>query len=234
AAFQRKCLGKIDKLSKTGRTILFVSHNMNAILRLCSRAILLRQGELILSGSPRSVIDCYTDDPGAVSGGTKIWFPTDATHKSFRPICARILQKGQLVDRIASSDPFTIEFEYGLVERLPHLLIQVEISTTEGVSVLTTQDRDDLLQEHSNAVNREPGRYVASCDLPANFFNSGTFTVSINATSRPKLDHYFYAQHALIFTINAVGGVGSHLNTNPRSLIRPLLPWSVKRIETSP
>lgn len=57
--FQNKCLGKMDEVSQSGRTILFVSHNMSAIRNLCTRAVLLQQGKLILDDTVDSTIDTY-------------------------------------------------------------------------------------------------------------------------------------------------------------------------------
>jgi lipopolysaccharide transport system ATP-binding protein len=59
AAFQRKCLGKIGDIAREGRTVLFVSHQMAAIQKLCSRAVLLEHGRLTIQGDCRQVIDRY-------------------------------------------------------------------------------------------------------------------------------------------------------------------------------
>jgi lipopolysaccharide transport system ATP-binding protein len=59
AAFQKKCLGKIGDVAKEGRTVLFVSHNMGAMQNLCSRAFLIDQGQLVLSGETRKVVSSY-------------------------------------------------------------------------------------------------------------------------------------------------------------------------------
>ena len=58
--FQKKCLSKMDDVSHSGRTILFVSHNMDAILRLCSRAILLQAGRILEAGPVQQVVTRYT------------------------------------------------------------------------------------------------------------------------------------------------------------------------------
>jgi lipopolysaccharide transport system ATP-binding protein len=62
AAFQRKCLGKMENVAREGRTVLFVSHNMPAILSLCGRVMLLELGRLVDQGSPSSVVQNYLDD----------------------------------------------------------------------------------------------------------------------------------------------------------------------------
>ena len=58
-AFQKKCLGKMDDVSKQGRTVLFVSHNMQTIRALCPRCILMKQGKVVLDGDTNTVIDIY-------------------------------------------------------------------------------------------------------------------------------------------------------------------------------
>ncbi len=58
-AFQRKCLGKMDEVSRSGRTVLFVSHNMGSVKRLCTRALLLEDGAVAMTGTPDAVIDTY-------------------------------------------------------------------------------------------------------------------------------------------------------------------------------
>jgi lipopolysaccharide transport system ATP-binding protein len=57
--FQKKCLGKLRTVGEEGRTILFVSHNMEAIRSLCSRAILMRSGTLASSGEPKQIVEQY-------------------------------------------------------------------------------------------------------------------------------------------------------------------------------
>jgi lipopolysaccharide transport system ATP-binding protein len=67
AAFQRKCLGKMDEAAKHGRTVLFVSHGMNAVAKLCTRAILMVEGSIVKDADPISVIDFYLDEIAPLS-----------------------------------------------------------------------------------------------------------------------------------------------------------------------
>jgi lipopolysaccharide transport system ATP-binding protein len=61
AAFQKKCLGRIGDVVREGRTVLFVSHNMPAILGLCQRAVLLDRGRIFLDGNAQEVVEAYLD-----------------------------------------------------------------------------------------------------------------------------------------------------------------------------
>jgi lipopolysaccharide transport system ATP-binding protein len=60
AAFQRKCLGRIEEVTREGRTVLFVSHNMPTVLNLCTRCLYLEQGAVKMDGDPRAVLEAYT------------------------------------------------------------------------------------------------------------------------------------------------------------------------------
>lgn len=75
--FQKKCLGKMDKVSKSGRTVLFVSHNMAAVESLCNRVLWISDGHVIQDGSPREVIHAYLDSYGAAENCT---VDLDAVH----------------------------------------------------------------------------------------------------------------------------------------------------------
>lgn len=67
AAFQKKCLGKMENVAKTGRTVLFVSHNMAAIQSLCLKAILIDQGKLLFEGTPEQTTEKYFESVDALN-----------------------------------------------------------------------------------------------------------------------------------------------------------------------
>jgi lipopolysaccharide transport system ATP-binding protein len=72
ASFQKKCLGKMGEVSREGRTVLFVSHNMAAVKNLCGRAILLNNGHLERIGSADSVVNDYMA-VGLIANTEKNW-----------------------------------------------------------------------------------------------------------------------------------------------------------------
>jgi lipopolysaccharide transport system ATP-binding protein len=229
ADFQKKCLGRMQEVSQQGHTVLFVSHNMSAILRLCSRGILLQHGQVVKTGSPREIVDHYLNS-GNAAHGEKIWPASEVQALQLRPLALRVKQEGRTSDTISSTSPFEIEFEYEITEAMRYLLLQLTINTSEGISLLASQDRDNLDLEDQSTELRQPGRYVARCHFPANLFNNGTFSVSLGVTSRPKVQVYFTGEHLLTFNVDTTGGVGSHLTTRPPGFIRPLLPWQINQL----
>ncbi len=77
AEFQKKCLGKMGEVAKTGRTVLFVSHNMAAVSELCSRVMILQSGHVIADGPTTSIVSQYLAD--ALSSGSGLFDVTVIT-----------------------------------------------------------------------------------------------------------------------------------------------------------
>src|SRR6185436_5474958 len=100
AEFQRKCLGKMGEVAQQGRTVLFVSHNMSAILRLTQEAIVLNKGQLLMRGPTQEAVDFYLSS-GQAQAGERVWDADEvpAASAPFRPISLRVKDRsGKIVD----------------------------------------------------------------------------------------------------------------------------------------
>ncbi len=107
AEFQRKCLGKMNDVAQQGRTVLFVSHNMSAILRLTQEAIVLKKGQLIKRAPTPEAVDFYLAS-GQAESGERVWEAEDvpATSAPFKPIRLRLKDRtGKVVDTVRSTEP---------------------------------------------------------------------------------------------------------------------------------
>src|SRR5574341_1309881 len=91
AEFQRKCLGKMNDVAEQGRTVLFVSHNMSAILQLTQEAIVLKKGQLIKRAPTAEAVDFYLSS-GQAESGERVWDVDEvpAASQPFRPVAIRI------------------------------------------------------------------------------------------------------------------------------------------------
>ena len=228
AEFQKKCLGKMGDVAREGRTVLFVSHNMSAVLRLTQESIVLEKGKLVLIAPSSEAVDYYLS-AGNSKAGERIWdadeVPTDAT--PFRPIALRLRdQKGGVVDIIRSVEPFTIEMEYSLSAPLTGLRIGIYLSTARGEYVLTSFDTDD---EHhfENHSSRPAGHYVSRCTIPADFLNSGRYTLGVNASSY-RVRRYFMDEQVLSFNVNTSGAPGMQWAEPRPGVLRPRLEWKIE------
>ena len=189
AQFQKKCLGKVEEVSLHGRTVLFVSHSMPTILRLCKRVILLQRGLLVGDGPAQEMTRRYltsrTESPVERVWSTPEKAPGDNVAKLH---AVRIRNStGQVMEMIDISEPFEIEVEYwNLQERLKP---SVSIHFTNEDGVLLFVSNDFVNHDWWNST-RKPGLVRATCQIPANLLSEGQFFVlAAVCTYNPPVIH---------------------------------------------
>jgi lipopolysaccharide transport system ATP-binding protein len=231
AEFQKKCLGKMGDVAQQGRTVLFVSHNMSAILRLTQEAIVLKKGQLIKRAPTQEAVDFYLAS-GQAETGERTWEAEDipATAAPFRPISLRLMdQRGRIVDTVRSTEPATVEWEYQLDAPLTGLRVGVYLSTMRGEYVFTAFDVDDAKQFEQFGARRA-GHYRSRCTLPADFLNEGRYSLGVNASSF-GVRRYFMDENALSFSVDISGAPGTQWAEVRHGAVRPRLNWTIERVE---
>lgn len=183
-AFQKKCIGKIGQVSRSGRTVLIVSHAMNPVANLCNRAIWLNDGEIAMQGRPLEVIAGYLSSESATSG-EQVW-PDGLSLvgvDELKVLSMRVLnEKGEIVPGAGLGQRFFIEIAYRICEPLPRCRVGFVLLSSEGVAVFESYDADDP----SNAGPREAGTYVARCEIPGHLLNTGRYMLSLRASMPDK------------------------------------------------
>ncbi len=228
AEFQRKCLGKMNDVAQEGRTVLFVSHNMSAILRLTQDTILLDKGNVILRAPTPEAVDYYMAS-GYSQSGERQWdveeLPSDSA--PFRPLAIRVLDiHGGVIDTIRSTEPVKIEIEYILDAPITGLRVGIYLLTMRGEFVFTSFDTDKPRHYEQFPV-RPVGHYVSQCVIPANFFNEGRYVIGMNASSF-RVRRYFHDEHALAFSVDGAGAPGTHWSEARLGPVRPMLDWEIE------
>lgn len=227
AAFQQKCLGKMSDVAQQGRTVLFVSHNMSAILRLTEETIVLDQGDLVMRAASDQAVDFYMTS-GMAQTGERRWEGDERARFSapFRPVALKVLnQKGEVVERVLAKEPFEVEFTYELEQDISSLRIGLYLYTARGEPVFTSFDTDDSAQYERMTI-RKAGRYQSRCTIPAFWLNEGSFVLGVNASSF-RVRSYFTDTHALTFGVEGTGAPGSHWPERRRGPLRPALDWVI-------
>ncbi|HSM26053.1 MAG TPA: ABC transporter ATP-binding protein [Anaerolineaceae bacterium] len=229
AEFQRKCLGKMSDVAEEGRTVLFVSHNMSAILRLTSETMVLEKGKVVKRAPSVEAVDHYLSS-GFAETGERYWeddeIPVNAA--PFKPIALRIKnEQGLVINTIRSIENMTIEFEYELQEAITGLRVGFYLMSSRGEFVFTTFDTDnpDYFDKHSC---REAGRYISKCEIPADTFNEGRFVVGLNASTY-RIRRYFQDERAITFNIDPAGAPGMQWPEQRLGPIRPRLNWEIEK-----
>jgi lipopolysaccharide transport system ATP-binding protein len=231
AEFQKKCLGKMGDVAQQGRTVLFVSHNMSAILRLTEEAIVLDKGQLIMRAPTQQAVDFYLSS-GQAQAGERIWNGDEVPPNAapFRPIAMRLKDlKGKVIDTVRSTEPVTVEMEYCLDAPLTGLRVGFYLSTMRGEYIITTFDTDDA-QHYEKFSARGSGHYVSRCTFPADLFNEGRYSLGVNASSL-GVRRYFQDEQALAFSVDISGAPGTQWAEPRQGPLRPRLDWKIEKVE---
>lgn len=228
AEFQRKCLGKMSDVAQEGRTVLFVSHNMSAILRLTEETIVLEKGRLALRAPTSKAVDYYMS-AGFSKLGERMWSPEEVPSNAhpFEPLSIRIHdQHGRVVDTIRSIEPFTIHMEYRLKAPITGLRIGLYLMTARGEYVFTSFDTDD--PEIFESLHARPaGAYTSICQIPADMLNEGRYMLGVNASAY-RIRRYFFDEQALSFNVDAANAPGTQWPELRLGPIRPRLNWQIQ------
>ncbi|HPP62521.1 MAG: ABC transporter ATP-binding protein [Anaerolineales bacterium] len=230
AEFQRKCLGKMGDVAQQGRTVLFVSHNMSAILRLTQEAIVLNKGRLVMRAPTQEAVDFYLSS-GQAQAGERVWEADEvpAASAPFTPIRLTVRDRsGKVVDTIRSTEEVALEFEYRLDAPVTGLRVGIYVSTMRGEYVLASFDTDDASRFENHAA-RAAGRYVSRAIFPPDMFNDGRYSVGVNASSF-GVRRYFMDENALAFNVDISGAPGTHWPEPRVGPIRPRLEWKIEKI----
>ena len=229
AEFQRKCLGKMSDVAKQGRTVLFVSHNMSAILRLTQETLVIDKGHLLKRAPTAEAVDFYLSR-GLTQEGQRLWQPDEipAHAHPFQPVAVRLLDdKGNVAEAARSTEPFYLDVEYRLEKAIKGLRVGIYIITSHGEFVLTSFDTDDpgRFEEYTQ---RPAGSYHSRVEIPANLLNSGRYVVGVNASSY-RIKTFFHDEQALAFSMDASGAPGTQWPETRLGPVRPKLEWKIKK-----
>src|SRR5689334_15586774 len=230
AEFQRKCLGKMNDVAQQGRTVLFVSHNMSAILRLTQEAIVLNKGQLLMRGPTQEAVDFYLSS-GQSQAGERLWDVDEvpAASAPFRPISLKVRDRsGKVVDTVRSTEPVHLEFEYQLDAPITGLRIGLYLSTMRGEYVLASFDTDNP-EMFDKFDSRKAGRFVSRAEIPADLFNEGRYSLGVNASSF-GVRRYFMDENALAFNVDISGAPGTQWGEPRVGPVRPRLNWKIEKL----
>jgi lipopolysaccharide transport system ATP-binding protein len=231
AHFQKKCLGKMQEAERTGRTILFVSHNMATITSLCSRCLLLSRGRLVRDDLPSRVVLEYYGSTPDLSPAFNDFAGSEVGDGQARLISAAVCNTdGEIAPEILITQPFKVCMRYRLLE-------DVDGQPVPNFHFLTAEGAYAFVSAPGNVVRgARAGEYQAECHVPANFLNEGAYAVSVALTSYfhdAPIRSNFYERHALSFnvrdpmdeTVSRYGWSGPI-----PGVIRPQLDWAVRPV----
>lgn len=231
AEFRRRCLGRMEDLGQTGRTIVFVSHNMQAISGLCDRTILLDWGRVALDGPTDEVVTHYLEEH-AGAAARREW-PDLAEAPGDDVVRLRslrvVLGDGSLAETVDARSPVGIEIGFTVL-RTPEQPIVPKVKLVDGQGQTAFNAIDTHPRWHEPPA---PGEYVATAWIPGNLLNEGLFVVETTVVklTAPRFSFHAGLRDALVFHVYDPGEGDSSrglYQASWRGAVRPLLEWTVE------
>lgn len=231
ASFQKKCLGKMEDVAeKEGRTVLFVSHNMGAITRLCKRGFLLSAGSLKLDGDILNASSQYLKSDLGTSAKRQWDNLTTAPGDNVAKLkSVKVVSQGLVTDTIDIRCPVMIEMEYWNLKPNASLLSVFSFLNDQGIILFVSADFNDIEWDKKT---RPIGCYVSRCTVPGNFFAEGQVKIVAEVSTRyPVYQIHFLEYDSVAFQVVDTDEPGSVRNGWGRPIpgvVRPALDWQTE------
>lgn len=229
ADFQKKCLEKMETVGKQGRTVLFVSHNMPAITRLCQRAVLLDEGKIVQNGQSDQVVSTYLCSDLGTTAAREWLDPEKAPKGTYARLSAvRVRNEdGHVNESMDIRKPIKLEMEFEVLRSGRILLPHFRVDNEKGDIVFVTVDQDPAWRRRS----RPKGRYISTALIPGNLLAEGIHLVTCNLLTLEPDTLQFSAKSAVSFhVIDSLEGDSARgdFAKNIPGVVRPLLKWTTQ------
>jgi lipopolysaccharide transport system ATP-binding protein len=221
ASFQKKCLGKMGDVSRQGRTIIFVSHNMTALRSLCSRALWLNGGKIVETGNAGDVIDHYLQK-NTVANLESLWeseLAAPGDHQ-VRLRAVRVIPEAGSSDQITVHTPLRIEFAYW--NYLPGAVLNVSI-------FLNNLEEICVFNIVSDFAPRPAGLIRHTVRIPGDFLNTGSYYVNLLIVKDTSIV-LLRQDNVVAFEVVEGKVLGNWYGRVP-GVVRPKLSWLSEAIE---
>ncbi len=231
AEFKRKCLGKMESIGEEGRTILFVSHNMPQVTRLCNRVLMMENGKIVKDGGPHEVVEAYLSS-GKMRVASREWRDLSAAPGGgiarLRSISVRD-RNGQVSESFDIREPVTVQIEFDCLKAGHELMPAFSICNEEAQILFSSID----IEPKWAGVERRPGRYVAKITIPGNYLAEGTMLVNtaVRQWQPAQALEYFVPEAVAFQVIDSFEGDSArgHYPGDLAGVVRPKLEWRTER-----
>jgi lipopolysaccharide transport system ATP-binding protein len=228
AEFQKRCVGRMNDVAKGGRTVVFVSHNMQPVRALCERALLLQHGRLVDDGETDGVIRRYLASLDSSESGVRRW---DDPLKRPGNDVARLIEVrlsdagGEPSPAFFSRQEIHVSYTFELAAAVPGLVVAAELAAVDGSVVFRSysSDKGDVLQQELG----RSGRLRVECIIPPELLNDGRYFVNVRAYAH-GVDLFLNEQAVVGFDVTADHGESFFLGAGSRpGTVAPILDWAV-------
>jgi lipopolysaccharide transport system ATP-binding protein len=227
AQFQKKCLGKMAEVSRQGRTVLFVSHDLTAVTALCQHGLLLLAGKVERTGPAPAVVSAYLSEQSSAVGGTTLTDRSDNSSPLLRFESVDVFQRGvQSLGVVDTDTDVEVRIVYRLSQAVSGIEVSINLFTQHGVYLLSSSDVDTNLDLDRT---RPPGRYEGRCRIPRFFLRSGRYSITLGC-SYPNVETVALVKDVIEFEVIDPTGIPATLGHTRPSIITPRLEWQTEEI----
>ena len=225
AEFQKKCLGKMEEVTQAkGRTILFVSHNMAAIQRLCPKTVWLEKGKVKMFGETEEVVNHYLGDTSSKTTEAHWGEEEDSGDDIAKLISARLINKeGEAIPYVYSNKEVGINIEYKVLKNGYSPLPNIHVFTNKGEYAFISH------ADFSTNLDKV-GLHKATVWIPENLLNCGTYIIGVAITTMIPPPYPCLQTRRSCFS--SLGRYRRHekndFNQRIPGVVRPRLVWKIE------
>jgi ABC-type polysaccharide/polyol phosphate transport system ATPase subunit len=215
AEFQSKCLGRLSLAEREGHTVVFVSHNLDAIAGLCQRCVWLDGGQVAAIGQTSEIIDRYLAAQSVHPRATR--YAGDARGRVSLDAVSVQDAAGQTAEMFRSDSPLSLEVRFTVHDSVPGLDLSAQLVNARGAEVLNEAWSDTVAQRPL-----EPGQYIARMPIPQ-ILNVGDYVVGIWLGT--VYETFLHDTATCRFRLEG------DARGRPRRVVNLRLPWDVRRLD---
>ena len=220
AAFQRRCVGKMGELGRSGRTVVVVSHNMSLVSNLCDEVVWIDRGEVLQQGHAGAVIARYLS-AGAEDAAE--WSPSQEAGTGFVFRRVRVVGGSQGGDHFAADEHVALTFDYSVTRPIPPSRIGFLLRAEDGTNVLESHSSDDSPTLNASFA---PGTHRSRVEIPGGWLRPGRYFVTV---AEPNGEAPIVHESVVSFTITEQNSPAAR--DGRAALLVPVLKWQTESIE---
>jgi len=230
-AFQKKCLGKMESVARHGRTVFFVSHNLGVVSKLCSRCVLLGEGQKIADGETSRTITRYLAC-SFQADGERWWNGDGPRSRNVELTSVRVVAGGVARGDINIDEPVEIQITFRTLQPSVEIWPSIHLLDATGGDVLASVNMPSASMAIDPFACKPLPKAVfkSVCTIPANFLNEGNYGINVVFVGRGNLVEIF-EREAIRFRAHDGGGMRGEWTGGWIGVVRPRLAWSTKQLE---
>lgn len=234
AEFQKKCLGKMSEVSRGGRTVFFVSHNMLAVKKLCTKAVLLERGRNICLEDTSSVIERYLSDISEHSGEISWNNPEEAPgNHQVRLKAVRVVSDGKVSGSPSVSKDIEVQIDYWNLEKDGRRLISIHVLNSMDYMLFSSANikAATLVPDPWIEKKYPVGLFRTSCIIPKLLLNPGQHNITLYINGRMAHDNIILMNNVVSFNVVEAHEIRKDYLGVWIGAVRPLLHWETTQLE---